>query len=281
VDKKHFDENWYWYLTGETKDGFSPGYARFMKTMRRTFGLIPGGPRCFECNRPMARPFNWLSKAYPSSFSPKLCDSCERYTRQQEAGAEVEMSILFADVRGSTALAEQRSPTDFMEVIQRFYKATAAVLVEHNAMVNRLMGDQVIGLFVPRFAGTGHAQVAVAAALDLLHATGHDDPGGPWVPVGIGVHTGLTYVGAVGSKEGVNEIAVLGNAPNLAARLSSQAAEGEVLVSEAAVTSGGLATEGIESRMLNLKGISGPVAVRVLRTGSKPVLPAKVAHPTT
>src|SRR5438132_6144105 len=98
------------------------------------------------------------------------------------------------------------------------------------------MGDQVIGLFVPRFAGEAHSRAAVTAALDLLRATGHTDPAGPWVPVGAGIHTGSVYVGAVGASGGVNEIAVLGSAANLAARLSSQAAAGEVLVSEAAAT---------------------------------------------
>ena len=94
------------------------------------------------------------------------------------------------------------------------------------------MGDQVIGLFVPRFAGSRHAGVAIEAALDIMRATGHADREGPWIPVGIGVHTGLAYVGAVGRGDGVNEIAVLGSTPNLATRLSSQAAEGEVIVSE-------------------------------------------------
>ena len=114
-------------------------------------------------------------------------------------------------------------------------------------MVNRLMGDQVIGLFVPRFAGSDHAKVAVSATLDLLRATGHGDPQGPWIPIGIGVHTGMAYMGAVGSKEGVNEIAGSGSAPNLTARLSSQAADGEVLVSQAAATAAGL--EGEEERV--------------------------------
>jgi len=77
---------------------------------------------------------------------------------------------------------------------------------------------------------------------------GHGDPQGPWIPVGIGNHTGLALVVAVGIKEGVNEIAVLGKAPNLAARLSSQAAAGEILVSEAAAASAGLKAENIEHR---------------------------------
>jgi len=173
--------------------------------------------------------------------------------------------MLFADVRGSTSLAQATSTAEYKALIQRFYRATSDVLVHHNAMVNRLMGDQVIGLFAPRFAGTGHAHVAITAALDILRATGHADPAGPWVPVGIGIHTGLAYVGAVGSVSGVNEIAVLGNAPNLAARLSGQAKAGEVLVSEDAALSAGLNQDGLERRSLDLKGIGEPTVARVLR----------------
>lgn len=265
--KKKFEATWYWYLTGEMREGMSKEQEFMVRRLSWMAGLFPGDPRCFECNLPLSGLGSWLSLTRPSSFSPRLCNACEQTMRKEEAGAEVELSMLFADVRGSTTLAERATTSEFKGLIQRFYQAASDVLVQHNAMVNRLMGDQVIGLFVPRFAGSGHARVAVAAALDLLRATGHEDREGPWVPVGIGVHTGVAYVGAVGTKEGVNEIAVLGSAPNLAARLSSQAADGEVILSEAAAASAELATEGMESRHFHLKGISQPVSVRVLRLG--------------
>jgi len=201
----------------------------------------------------------------PSSFSSRLCSSCESMARETESGAEVELSILFADVRGSTSLAESRPTSEFKEMIQRFYKETSAVLIAHNAMVNRLMGDQVIALFVPRFAGNDHAKVAVHVARELLRVTGHENPNGPWVPVGVGIHTGMAYVGAVGSANGVNEIAVLGSAANLCARLSSHAAAGEILVSEDAIKSAGIDTQELEDRHLELKGISRPTSVRVIK----------------
>ena len=262
--KGHLAENWYWYLTGQNKEGFSTQYESRIKRFRRTTGLLPGTPRCFECNLPMSGLTGWLTNTHPSSFSPRLCNRCERVMREEEAGAEVELSMLFADIRGSTILAETNTTSEFKRLIQQFYRAAAEVLVQHNAMVNRLMGDQVIGLFVPRFAGSRHAKVAVTAALDILRATGHEDREGPWAPVGIGVHTGLAYVGAVGTGNGVNEIAVLGSAPNLAARLSSHAADGEIIISESAMASAEFPDDGMESRTLNLKGINHPVAVRVL-----------------
>jgi adenylate cyclase len=263
-------ENWYWYLTGQHREPYSTQYEAKIKRIQRFFGLLPGAPRCFECHAPMSGLSAWLFKSYPSSFNPNLCNNCEVAMRKEEAGTEVELSMLFADIRGSTTLAESTSTSEFKSLIQRFYRSTTDVLVKHNAMVNRLMGDQVIGLFVPRFAGSTHAKTAIEAALDILRATGHQGREGPWIPVGAGVHTGTAYVGAVGTGNGVNEIAVLGSAPNITARLSSQAADGEVLISETAVIAAGLSFEGVERRELSLKGISQPVRVRVLRLEAYP-----------
>jgi adenylate cyclase len=201
----------------------------------------------------------------PSSFSPKLCSACEQSARHYEVGAEVELTMIFADVRDSTLIAESKGTMGFKEIIQQFYKETSKVLIEHNAMVNRLMGDQVIALFVPRFAGKDHAKVALHAAQELLQVTGHGDTNGPWVPVGAGIHTGTAYVGAVGATDGVTEIAVLGSAANMCARLSSKALAGEILISEDSVKSGNLDVESLESRSLELKGVSQPVWVKVMK----------------
>ncbi|MCI0553975.1 MAG: adenylate/guanylate cyclase domain-containing protein [Anaerolineae bacterium] len=173
--------------------------------------------------------------------------------------------MIFADVRDSTPLAESKGPSGFKDIINRFYKETSKVLIEHNAMVNRLMGDQVIALFAPRFVGKNHAKAALHATQELLRVTGHGDTNGPWVPVGAGIHTGLAYVGAVGSPDGVNEIAVLGSPANMCVRLSSKAAAGKILISEDSVKFGDLDVEGLEPRSLELKGVSQPVSVRVLQ----------------
>lgn len=271
-ERKYMDAVWYWYLTGDDQRALSRKTQLSEKLQRGLFAVLPGAPRCFDCKVPLSGVGSLavrLLGVRASSFSPRLCNRCEEYVRKHEAGAEVELSLLFADVRGSTELAEKLAPGEFKQLIQRFYKVTTDELIGHNAMINRLMGDQVIGLFVPHFAGRDHAKVAVQAALDILQATDHQGQGGPWIPVGIGVHTGLAYVGTVGTKGGVNEIAVLGNAANLAARLSALAAPGEVIASEATATQAGLdagIVRGVsESKTISLKGMSDPVPVRVLR----------------
>jgi adenylate cyclase len=261
------DDLWYWYLTGEMRSSFPKDYVQAFENLRRIYRLFPGAPRCFECDIPLAGMANFLLRPFgsrPSSFSSRFCSHCEAWARSRQSGAELVLSLLFADVRGSTELAEKIGTVQFKDLIRRFYQATSGVLIDHLGMVNRLMGDQVIALFVPRFAGKDHAKVAIQAAQDLLRATGHESPEGPWIPVGVGVHTGSAYVGVVGSPGGVNEIAVLGSAANLAARLSSQAAAGEILISEDAILSAGVDSSGLETRTFNLKGISTPVSTRVI-----------------
>jgi adenylate cyclase len=266
------DDLWYWYLTGEKRENFPKEYERVFNAHQRIYRLFPGKPRCLECDIPLAGPASFVLRPWgsrPSSFSPRICSTCEVLAKSEEAGAEVETTLLFADIRDSTPLAERMGISGFKEVIRRFYKATSQVLIEHYALVNRLMGDQVSAVFVPRFSGKNHAIMAIQAAQDLLRVTGHADPNGPWIPVGVGVHTGLAYVGAVGSKDGVKEIAVLGSAANLTARLSSQAKSGEILVSEDAAKSAELDISSFEKRVLDLKGISQSVPVSVIQIKSQ------------
>jgi adenylate cyclase len=150
--------------------------------------------------------------------------------------------------------------------MDRFYRLGSRVLIGSDAMVDRLLGDEVVGLFVPGMAGKGHARLAVEAARELLELTGHREAEGPWLPVGIGVHTGPAYVGVVGGSEGEpQDFTALGDNVNITARLASLAAAGEVLVTEAACEAAGLGGEPLESQQVELKGKSSLTAVRVLR----------------
>lgn len=199
----------------------------------------------------------------PSKMNPQLCNVCERVASKYPGGAEIELSMLFADVRGSTGLAEGMSPAQFSRLIDRFYKATTKAQFKKNGLVEKLIGDEVVGFFVPGFAGDAHARAAVEAGEEILHATGHRDPNGPWISVGVGIHTGIAFVGAVNSEEGAADIAVLGDTVNAAARIASQAAAGEVIVSDAARRAAGLKSDGMKPRRLELKGRREPLDVWV------------------
>jgi adenylate cyclase len=107
--------------------------------------------------------------------------------------------------------------------------------------------------------GPDHARKAVEAAGDLLRATAD------LVPVGAGVHTGIAYVGAVGSDSTVADFTALGDAVNVTARLASLAGAGEALISEAAHTASNSDLGDLDRRELSLKGRDAPLAARVLR----------------
>jgi len=172
--------------------------------------------------------------------------------------------MLFADVRGSTSLAEKMSPSDFSQLINRFFNAATDVLIQSYGIVDRMIGDEVFGMYLPGIAGPDHARLGVEAAQDILRVTGHDNPGGPWIPVGAGVHTGVAYVGTVGSNEAVTDFTALGDAVNTAARLASQAKPGEVIISSNTSEVAGLDATTFEHRSLELKGRADPVNVHVI-----------------
>jgi len=266
-------EVWRTYMMeGRIPDYASPVWFE-KKYLRPIVRLLPSDPRCRFCYYPFEGIGGALSRSLlglaPSKLNPQLCNVCENMASEYQGGAEIDISILFADVRGSTTIAENMSPTDFSQLIDRFYKATTKVLFRKNAMVEKLIGDEVTGFFAPGFAGEMHAQVAVEAGEEILRATGHKDPDGPWIPVGIGVHTGRTFVGAVSAEGGAADITILGDTPNTGSRITSQAAAGEVLISEAAMNAAGLKTEGMEDRLLTLKGREEPVKVWAKKVGPK------------
>ena len=174
--------------------------------------------------------------------------------------------MLFVDIRGSTSMAERMSATEFSRLMGRFYAAATEVLVERDALLDKLVGDEVIGIFMPALAGSAPARQAVEAARELLQATGHGDAGGPWIPVGVGVHTGTAYVGTVTGADGTfSDFTALGDNMNIAARLASNAGPGEALISDAAHAAANLDLGDLEQRQLELKGRSERVGVRVLR----------------
>jgi adenylate cyclase len=180
-------------------------------------------------------------------------------------GAEIELSLLFADVRGSTSLAGTMSAAEFSHLMNRFYNAATDVLIRTDAFIDKLVGDEVIGLYIPGYAGKHHARKAVRAAQELGRAMGYGTPAGPWLPIGIGVHTGVAYVGTVQGIEGaVSDFTALGDVVNVVARLASRAEPGEALISDATYAAAGLNLGGVEQRQLDLKGRAEPVSVRVL-----------------
>jgi adenylate cyclase len=244
-----------------------------LQRMRGLFRHIPAAPRCKFCSAPyhgVGGRLMRLIDRQPWEKNPNYCRFCFRTLEANHGGAEIDVSMLFADVRGSTGLAEKMSATDFRRLMNRFYDTASRLLIDHDAIVDKFVGDEVVGIFIPGLAGQGHPRNAIDAARALLRETGHGEADGPWIPVGAGVHTGTAYVGSVGEGD-VTDFTALGDAVNVTARLASAAGAGEILVTTDAATAAGFAGNGLEQRHLELRGHSAPVDVIVLTEGRGPI----------
>jgi adenylate cyclase len=257
---KGSEEFWRDYMTkGHSVEG----------AFRAVFKLIPHDPRCMLCAAPFAGAGGQMMRLFgkrQSDKNPNWCSGCFKFMEKHHGGAEIECTLLFADVRGSTALAESLSATEFRESMERYYNVAASTVFENDGIVDKFVGDELVAMFFPLLSGEHHAKCGLATARALLDATGHADPDGPWISVGAGVHTGIAWVGAVG--DGVHTtITALGDAVNTAARLASAAGPGEILVTSAAARAAGLDDENLVRRTLELKGKQEVVEVVSLTVG--------------
>lgn len=244
------------------------GESEKEKRYRKIFRMFNSNIKCKWCNLPFDHPASPLIhrvfRKKPSQFNPRFCNICDDFARKYQGGAEIEIAMVFADIRGSTSLAEKMSPTEFKKLIDRFYQVTTDILVKHDAMIDKLVGDEVAAFFMPGLSGPEYAQKAMQAAQEIMIQTGHTDSRGPWVPLGIGIHTGLAFVGAVGTSDGMVDITALGDSVNIAARLASSAKAGEILVSEKTLATAAMEADALEKRSLDLKGRSESLPVRVM-----------------
>ena len=233
---------------------------------RRFFRRLPSDPRCKSCNAPFRLPGSLVARAMgrsPWGKNPRFCTQCYTFLKQTGIeGAEVPITVLFADVRGSTGLAEQLGPSEFTRRINRFYRAGSAAIIETDGIVDKFIGDGVVGLYIPGLSGKGHAAQAVDAARRIVATSAAAEHGG--LPIGAGVHTGVAFVGAMGSQGEVDDFTALGDTVNAAARLGSEAAAGEILVSGVTAAEAGLDAGMLDRRRMELKGRQEPMDVVAL-----------------
>lgn len=244
---------WYEFLTkGDSRE----------HRARMLLKHLPNSPRCTLCAAPFAgvgAPVMRMLGKRPSDKNPSICSSCFDFILEHHGGAEIDCTILFADIRGSTAMAEQMSATQFRGRLDRFYATASALVMEFDGGIDKFVGDEVMALYFPLLSGPRHVARAIDTAQALLRATGHAADAGPWVPLGVGVHTGQAWVGAVGDAAHT-ELTAVGDTVNTAARLAAAAGAGEIVVSGAAARAAAL-DAGLPTRALELKGKQAPFEV--------------------
>jgi class 3 adenylate cyclase len=172
-----------------------------------------------------------------------------------------EISVLFCDIRGFTPHTQHMPPAEVIEMLNEHMTALTAVVKAHHGVLDKFVGDLLMAVFGAPMHHENDAENAARCALALIAArAGLDRTSQHQLAIGIGVATGTVVAGCMGSSERMN-YTVLGERVNLASRLCSSAAPGEVLVDEATLAKLGPRAQSEPKGEVNLKGFARPVHV--------------------
>src|SRR5438552_535906 len=173
---------------------------------------------------PASDAITWLSRHIPTGLAHKI-----RATRGAVAGERKQVTVLFCDLVGSTAIAAGLDPEDYAELLDRYLEIVCREVYKFEGIVTHLAGDGLMALFGAPLAHEDAPQRAVRAALGIQETLGRAD--GDALQARIGINTGPVVVGNVGNDLKMDYTAI-GDTTNLAARLQALAEPGSVLISE-------------------------------------------------
>jgi adenylate cyclase len=213
--------------TKTLRDGHAP-----LLLMHKVFRYMPSSPRCKICHNPFGGAGGALVGLFgfrPSRKNPDLCSYC--CDALPPGGANVDVAVLFADVRNSSAHAAALGSERFAGGLRHFYVHASEILVRHDAIIDKLIGDEIMALFLPGIAGPTYKDKAARAAIDLLALSGQAYGDEPAFEFGVAAHSGEAYVGNVGTAFST-DLTAIGETVNLAAHLQGAARRGEALLSD-------------------------------------------------
>jgi adenylate cyclase len=240
------------------------------RAIKRVLRALPSTPRCGYCGAPFAgvggrlvRPLGYR----PSRKNPNICAMCVELA--PPGGLTMDLGVLFADLRGFTSRSESITPTKASEELRRFY-AHAEEVFFPEAVIDKLIGDEVMALYLPIFVRPASqstteddrrhvARLMLAQARELLLRVGYGSPEGPALELGIGLDFGEAFIGNIGNAA-LHDFTAVGDVVNTASRLQGHAASGEVVVTERLAQ---LLDDPVGApEQLVLKGKQEPVEVR-------------------
>ncbi len=174
-------------------------------------------------------------------------------------------TILFADIRGFTSISERMPPQKIVEILNEYFTRVTDVIFDHGGTLDKYLGDGVLAVFGAPFSKGNDALNAVRTAVAIQHLVrelNRDAAARDWpeLKVGIGVNTGVVTAGNIGSPRRL-DYTVVGDAVNVAARLTAQAMPGQILITEGTVMEIGAEFGVMPLPPLVLKGKSEPVRV--------------------
>jgi adenylate cyclase len=177
-------------------------------------------------------------------------------------GESQRITLLFADVRGFTTMAEKMKPREAVEVLNEFFARMTNVIFEHDGALDKYLGDGLMALFGAPLALQNDAEAAVRAAVNMQKSLVelNKTSGKPPLNIGIGIHTGEAVVGFLGTERRMDYTAI-GDTVNVASRLTSQAGPGQIVISNATHVRIGREISCCPLSAMKLKGRDEPIEV--------------------
>ncbi|HJX52306.1 MAG TPA: adenylate/guanylate cyclase domain-containing protein, partial [Polyangia bacterium] len=192
-------------------------------------------------------------------LSPNLVEQVVSGKLQLEKGGALsEVTLLFSDIRGFTAMSEKREPPEIVRMLNEYFELMVDVVFKHEGTLDKFVGDEIIALFGAPVAIPNAEKKAVECALDMMQVLSEFNrtraaEGQEEIKIGIGINTGTVVTGAIGSSRALQYTAI-GDAVNTASRLCSLAKAGEVLVSEGTYGKVGAAVSATALPPVRVKG---------------------------
>lgn len=242
------------------KQVFGEGHPVLVKKQRR-FIRWPNDPRCKLCYAPFAGFGGFmfrLTGLMPSDRNPHYCNKCDGFLQAFPGGAEVEMTVLILDIRGSVDLSNRISPKEYAKTVNKMREITSGVIAENKGFILEFQGDSVVAVFPPGFTGPDHAAMGMSAARGILKQSLKIDGSEEALAIGVGVHTGTVYICTVTAAGGnMQGVSIFGQDVNFVARLAAHASAREALISPSTYSAaeGPLPKEDVVE--IEIKGIEG------------------------
>lgn len=202
---------------------FRPRDISIMDTLVAETGIALANTRLYQ-------QLNTLFRTY---LSPDVADSLQADPSTADLGGSlVELTALFADLRGFTTFTERTDPDEVMEMLNHYFGTAVPIIFQNGGTVVQFVGDALLAVFDAPRPRPDHAYRAARSALGIQEAIGREaDTSGDWPQFRIGINTGLALIGNVGSTE-LRSFNVVGDAVNVAARLETAAEPGTVLIGD-------------------------------------------------
>lgn len=180
-----------------------------------------------------ARLYAQLDRLFRTYLSPDVADTLrDDPSRAELGGSMVELTALFADLRGFTSFSESTDPATVLEVLNSYFGAAVPVILRNGGTVVQFMGDALLAVFDAPTPRPDHEFRAAKAALEMQEAIAQVAGSGDNGPrFRIGINTGVALIGNVGSEE-LRSFNVVGDAVNVASRLETSAEVGQVVIGE-------------------------------------------------